>query len=72
MKIDVAGIEMEVNLPEGAIVTGAVLYVNYQRIDSEGDACAGMRWYYSAMPIVTALGMAHAGLRYIERVLDEP
>jgi hypothetical protein len=67
IELDVGGIEIATSVPANAVVTGCIMYVQYQYIDEDGDSCSGMVWSQSRMSSINAMGMAYAGFQAVKR-----
>ena len=63
---DIEGQEVNLNIPEGAVITGAVVVATYQRLDEDGQAAAGTLWGMSPVPMVQAVGMVRLAQMAIE------
>lgn len=67
--IDIGGTEVNLNIPDDAVVTGAIVITTYQRIDGD-QVGAGTTWAYSSMPHVQAVGMMRLASNAIEQIGD--
>lgn len=67
MAREVLGHSIGINIPEDAVITGVVVYVDYQRITDEGHAASGEAWGTSSMPSSQAVGLARLGGIALER-----
>lgn len=63
---DIGGADVNLQIPDDAIVTGAIVIATYQRID-DGKAAAGCVWGVSPIPHVQAVGMMRLATTDIER-----
>ena len=57
MRLDVGGQGINLQIPEDAVLTGAIVIASYQRIDESGQYAAGAVWGISPIPNVQAVGM---------------
>lgn len=57
MIVYVDGVEVPVNVPEGAIVQHAVVTVAFQGITEDGESFAGSMWGSSKTPWHQVIGM---------------
>ena len=51
------GLEVEVDVPAGAVVTNAVVTLAYEGIDGDAQHCSGTAWGCTAMAYPTLVGM---------------
>ena len=66
---DIGGAQVNLQIPEDAVVTGAVVIATYQRMDGH-NVGAGTVWGYSAIPHVHAVGMVRLATNAIEQIGD--
>ena len=66
---NIGGAEVNLQIPEDAVVTGAIVIATYQRMDGH-DVGAGTVWGYSAIPHVQAVGMMRLASNAIEQQGD--
>lgn len=62
---DIAGHDVNLSIPDDAVVTGAVIIATYQRLNAEGVG-AGTVWGHSSIPNVHAVGMVRLAQQAIE------
>jgi len=62
---DIAGHEVNLSIPDDAVVTGAVIIATYQRLNDDGVG-AGTVWGHSSIPNVQAVGMVRLAQLAIE------
>lgn len=62
---DIAGHNVNLAIPDDAIVTGTIIVATYQRVNDEGVG-AGTVWGHSAIPTVQAVGMVRLAQIAIE------
>lgn len=62
---DIGGHEVNLRIPEDAVVNGAIIIATYQRIHEDGVG-AGTVWGYSSIPNVQAVGMIRLAQQSIE------
>ena len=67
ISVDLGGHELHFDIPDDAIITGAVGVVTYQRLDN-GDAAAGTHWATSSIPQHQAVGM----IRLAQIAIESP
>lgn len=65
---NIGGQEVEVGVPDDAIVTGAVVIVTYQRFHEDGGIGSGTSWAHSSIPHVQAVGMVRLAQIAIEDI----
>ena len=58
MIVEVSGKEVQVDVPDGVIVTSAIVIVSYQGIEDDGIR-AGTSWGASPVSFAEAAGMLH-------------
>lgn len=66
---DISGAEVNLGVPDDAVVTGAIIIATYQRMDGESVG-AGTVWGYSPIPHVQAVGMMRLASNAIEQIGD--
>lgn len=66
---DIGGSEVNLGVPEDAVITGAIIIATYQRMDGDHVA-AGTVWGYSSIPHVQAVGMMRLATNAIEQIGD--
>lgn len=66
---NIGGAEVYLQIPDDAVVTGAVIIATYQRMDGDNIG-AGAVWGYSAIPHVQAVGMLRLASNAIEQIGD--
>lgn len=66
---NISGAEVHLNIPDDAVITGAIVVATYQRMDGE-DVGAGTIWGYSSMPHVQAVGMLRLASNAVEQIGD--
>lgn len=66
---DIGGAEVDLQIPEDAVVTGAIIIACYQRMD-EGEPAAGAVWGISPLPHTQAVGMMRVATIAIENIGD--
>lgn len=57
MIIDVAGVDVPLDVPEGAIVQHAVVIVAYQSFTQDGEPFSGTHWGSTPTPWHQVIGM---------------
>lgn len=67
--IHLDGHDVNLNIPDDAVVTGLLVIATYQRMD-DGAAAAGTVWGYSSIPHVQAVGMLRLAQNAIEQQGD--
>lgn len=63
---DISGAEVNLSIPEDAVVTGAIVIATYQRMDGD-EVGAGVVWGHSSIPLVQAVGMMRLATVAIEQ-----
>ncbi|WP_461169287.1 hypothetical protein [Arthrobacter sp. Z1-15] len=66
---DIGGAEVNLRIPEDAVITGAIIIATYQRMDGN-DVAAGTIWGHSSIPHVQAVGMMRLASNAIEQQGD--
>lgn len=67
--VNVAGADVDLTIPDDAVVAGAIIVATYQRMDGDGVA-AGTIWGHSSIPHVQAVGMMRLATIAIENQAD--
>lgn len=66
---DIGGAEVNLRIPDDAVITGAIIIATYQRMDGE-EVAAGAIWGHSSIPHVQAVGMMRLATIAIENQGD--
>lgn len=69
--INVAGSEVELELLEGEQVTSAVIIVNTQMINEEGEVAHGLQWAANENDDTVLEGLVSRAFRDMKRYIDE-